>query len=78
MAAAVAAAAAVKKAAMAVGVDAGRALQGLTAALDRDLAHTSALVTAQMADMTVVGTSQWRSASTTRDLSGHKHRARSQ
>ena len=43
---------------MAVGVDAVRALQGLTAALDRDLApclaHTTALVTAQMADMTVV------------------------
>jgi len=40
MAAAVVAAAAVKKAAMAVGVVAVRALQGLTAALDRDLAHT--------------------------------------
>ena len=30
------------------------ALQGLTAALDQDLAHTIALVTAQMADMTVI------------------------
>jgi len=56
MAAAVVAAAAVKKAAMAVGVVAVRALQGLTAALDRDHArpHTIVLVTAQMADMTVV------------------------
>ena len=77
MAAAVAAAAAVKKAAMAVGVDAGRALQGLTAALDRDLAHTSALVTARMADMTVV----LGNGDTLLELvtyPGHKHRARSQ
>ena len=56
VAAAVAAAAAVKKAATAVGVAAVCALQGLTAALDRDHArpHTIVLVTAQMADMTVV------------------------
>ena len=60
-----------------VGVDAGRALQGLTAALDRDLAHTSALVTARMADMTVV----LGNGDTLLELvtyPGHKHRARSQ
>ena len=77
MAAAVVAAAAVKKAAMAVGVDAVRSLQGLTAALDRDLAHTSALVTARMADMTVV----LGNGDTLLELvtyPGHKHRARSQ